>query len=408
LFISGTRLAPAVTLTYARIRRLPTAARSGIMANRPDCDSGRSPGGLGGCIRARNRIVVQCKNKLEGRETMASDILSDVLKEVHLSGALFFDIEGRAPWVAEAPPSCAFKALIMPHAQHVINYHVVANGVCWARLLDSADEPVRLTAGSVIVFPQGQPHVLSSEPGLREPFDPAIFDAPQPEGLKPLMLSRNGDGPQTVRLICGFLGCDVVPFNPLLEALPPMLVITDGYSERDGWLASLIRAAAAEGRDSRGGGRNVLSRLSELIFIEAIRIHAERLSEDARGWLAALRIPHVARALTLLHENPARGWTLSSLARAVGVSRTVLADTFREALGVPPMSYLASWRMQVAAGQLADTDRPVYLIAEAVGYESEASFSRAFRRATGLSPGIWRSERNGNLGGPEPYFKHDT
>jgi AraC-like DNA-binding protein len=335
---------------------------------------------------------------------MAADILSDVLKEVHLSGALFFDVEGRAPWVAEAPPSCEFKALVMPHAQHMINYHVVANGVCWARLLDSPDQPVRLTAGSVIVFPQGQPHVLSSEPGLRAPFDPAIFDAPQPEGLKPLMLSRNGDGPQTVRLICGFLGCDVLPFNPLLQGLPGMLIIADGYSDRDGWLASLIRAAAAEGRDRREGGRNVLSRLSELIFIEAVRIHAERLPQDARGWLAALRIPHVARAIGLLHDEPARAWTLSSLARASGVSRTVLAGTFRDTLGTPPMSYLASWRMQIAAGLLADTETPVYTIAEKVGYESEASFSRAFRRATGLSPGIWRNERQRN----EPSGRHET
>ncbi len=332
---------------------------------------------------------------------MAADILSEVLKEVHLSGALFFDVEGCAPWVAEAPPSSELKALVMPHAQHMINYHVVANGVCWARLLDSADEPVRLTAGSVIVFPQGQPHVLSSEPGLRSPFDPAIFDAPQPEGLEPVMLSRNGDGPETVRLICGFLGCDVLPFNPLLDALPGMLVITDGYSERGGWLASLIRAAAAEGKEHRDGGRNVLSRLSELIFIEAVRIYAERLPPDARGWLAALRIPHVARAISLLHDAPARAWTLSSLARGSGVSRTVLASTFREALGVPPMTYLTSWRMQVAAGLLSDTNSPVYTIAEAVGYESEASFSRAFRRATGKSPGIWRSERRKNAEGTE-------
>jgi AraC-like DNA-binding protein len=328
---------------------------------------------------------------------MSGDILSDVLKEVHLSSALFFDVEGRAPWVAEAPPSRDFKALVMPHAQHMINYHVVANGECWVRLLDGADAPVRLTAGSVVVFPQGQPHVLSSEPGMRSPFDPAIFDAPQPDGLEPLMLSRNGDGPQTVRLICGFLGCDVLPFNPLLEALPGMLVITDGYSERDGWLASLIRAAAAEGRDSREGGRNVLSRLSELIFIEAVRVYAERLPPDARGWLAALRIPHVARAISLLHDDPVRACTLSSLAKASGVSRSVLAATFRDTLGLPPMTYLTSWRMQLAAGLLADTETPVYTVAEAVGYESEASFSRAFRRATGLSPGIWRSERKQDL-----------
>lgn len=324
---------------------------------------------------------------------MATDILSDVLKEVHLSGALFFDVEGSAPWVAEAPPSREFKAFIMPRAQHMINYHVVANGECWARLLDGETESIRLPAGSVIVFPQGQPHVLSSEPGLRAPFDPAMFDEAPPESIKPLMLSQNGNGPETVRLICGFLGCDVLPFNPLLDSLPSMLIITDGYSERDGWLASLIRAAASEGKDCRDGGRNVLSRLSELIFIEAVRIYAERLPQNARGWLAALRVPNVARAIALLHDDPARAWTLPLLAKASGVSRTVLASKFKETLGVPPMSYLTSWRMQIAAGLLVDTDMPVYNVSEAVGYESEASFSRAFRRATGLSPGIWRSER---------------
>jgi AraC-like DNA-binding protein len=326
---------------------------------------------------------------------MAADILSDVLKEVHLSGALFFDVEGCAPWVAEAPPSCEFKALIMPQAQHMINYHVVANGACWVGLLDGEAEPIRLGAGSVVVFPRGEPHVLSSEPGLRAPFDPSVFDGQPPERLQPLMLSRNGDGPETVRLICGFLGCDVLPFNPLLDALPGMLVVTDGYSERDGWLASLIRAAATEGRAGRDGGRNVLSRLSELIFIEAVRIYSERLPEDARGWLAALRIPHVARAIALLHEDPARAWTLSSLARAAGVSRTVLAATLKDTLGVPPMHYLTSWRMQVAAGLLADTEATLFDIAEAVGYESDASFSRAFRRATGSSPGAWRARRHG-------------
>lgn len=328
---------------------------------------------------------------------MASDILSDVLKEVHLSGALFFDVEACAPWVAEAPPSKELKALVMPEAQHVINYHVVANGICWAKLLDSEAEPIRLPPGSVIVFPKGQSHVLSSEPGLRAPFDSAVFDEPPPEDIKPLLLSRNGKGPNTVRLICGFLGCDVLPFNPLLEALPNMLVITDGYSEKDGWLASLIRAAAAEENGRRDGGRNVLARLSELIFIEAVRIYAERLPEGSSGWLAALRIPHVARAISLLHENPAQNWTLSSLAKACGVSRTVLASSFKETLGTPPKSYLTSWRMQIAAGLLADTETPIYNVAEAVGYESESSFSRAFRRATGRSPGLWRSDRQSSL-----------
>ena len=210
---------------------------------------------------------------------MPEDLLSDVLRHVRLSGALFFDVDGCAPWVAQASPAHEFASFVLPDAQHVIQYHVVAEGSCWVTLLPEEEEAQRLDAGTVVVFPQGDAHVLSSEPGLRSEFDLDVFREPRPTDLRPLMLTRNSDGPETVRLICGFLGCDVLPFNPLITSLPRMMVVTDGYYANHGWLSNLIGAAVAETRDHRAAGRNVLARLSELIFIEAVRIHAERLAQ---------------------------------------------------------------------------------------------------------------------------------
>lgn len=323
---------------------------------------------------------------------MAADLLSDVLRQVHLTGAVFYDVEASAPWVAEAPRAEEIASLVMPGAQRVMAYHVVASGGCWISL--QADDwlaPRHLAEGSVILFPQGDPHVLASEPGLRASFDRRILSQPPPERLEPLLLSENGAGPATTRLICGFLGCDVLPFNPVLDALPNMILVSDGYSSREGWLGGMIRASISESRQVRSGSRAVLSRLSELIFIEAVRTYAESLPEEASNWLAGLRVPYLARAIRLLHDHPAKPWNLSLLAREAGVSRSLLAERFSAEFGMPPMTYLAHWRMQIAAGLMARGIEPLANVAEQVGYQSEAAFSRAFKRCTGLPPADWRS-----------------
>jgi AraC-like DNA-binding protein len=322
---------------------------------------------------------------------MPEDLLSDVLRQFRLSGALFFDVDASAPWVAQAPPASELASFVLPEAQHVIQYHVVAAGSCWVSLLPETEEPQRLDAGSVVVFPQGDAHVMSSEPGLRSEFDLDVLRKPRPTDLRPLLLTRNSDGPETVRLICGFLGCDVLPFNPLITSLPRMMVVTDGYYANHGWLSNLIGAAIAETRDHRAAGPNVLARLSELIFIEAVRIHAEQLPAETENWLTGLVSPQIGRALSLIHADPARRWTLTLLARDSGVSRTILAERFRAMIGTPPMTYLTNWRMQVASGLLADDANTITAVAPQVGYESEAAFSRAFKRCTGLSPAQWRA-----------------
>jgi AraC-like DNA-binding protein len=281
--------------------------------------------------------------------------------------------------------------MVMPDAQHVIEYHVVADGACWGAVVGPDSDPVLLAPGSVIVFPHGDAHVLSSAPGMRATVDLSIFGTAAERESLPFHIEHPGSGPERASLICGFLGCDLRPFNPLIEALPRCVHIPGGYSAEGGWLRDLIRATLAESRERRVGCAGVLSRLSELIFIEVVRRYMESLPGQTRDWFSALLDPQIGRAIRVLHGDLARSWTLADLAREAGVSRTILIERFNAYLGMAPMSYLTSWRMQTAAGMLASGAAGLARIAAEVGYESEAAFSRAFKRATGLPPAAWRS-----------------
>jgi len=201
-----------------------------------------------------------------------------------------------------------------------------------------------------------------------------------------------GDPRAGTHLVCGFLGCDVRPFNPLIGALPRVLHVRDRTGVKEGWLSQFIQVALAESRAKRSGGESVLARMSELMFVEAVRRHLESLPEAHTGWLAGLRDPQIGRALALLHARPGFGWTLPGLAREVGLSRSALAERFTHLIGQPPMQYLASWRMQVAAGLLARGTK-VASVALEVGYDSEAAFSRAFKKLVGRSPAAWRGDQ---------------
>ena len=210
------------------------------------------------------------------------------------------------------------------------------------------------------------------------------------DGALPFTVSEGGGGPHRMHLVCGFLGWDVRPFNPLLATLPRLLHVSRPASARTDLLAQLIELTIAESRERRAGGACVRLRLSELMFVEVVRRYLDTLSAEQTGWLAGLRDPFVGRALVLLHERPEHPWRLEELARAAGLSRSALADRFTHLVGQPPMQYLTSWRMQVAARLLADGAPKVSAVALAVGYASEAAFSRGFKKATGVSPAAWR------------------
>ena len=318
---------------------------------------------------------------------MTTDVLSDVLRAVRLTGAVYFDFELSAPWVAEAPPSRDIASTVMPGAQRVIEYHVIARGACWGHVIGA--EPAPLREGDLIVFPQGDAHVLSSAPGMRAVPDMAMFA--RPTTPLPLMYELGGGGDRA-RIVCGFLGCDERPFNPLLTALPPVIHLSAGGDDTTtGWLGMLLNIAVKESGSDRAGAENVLARLSELMFVEAIRRYLETLPPAQTGWLAGLRDPVVGQALSALHGEPKEPWTVERLARLVGVSRSGLAERFAEVVGQPPMQYLALWRMQLASRILAE-GATVAEVATAVGYESEAAFSRAFKKLVGQAPAAWRKD----------------
>jgi AraC-like DNA-binding protein len=324
---------------------------------------------------------------------MSSDVLSDVLSAVQLSGSVFFDVTAKSPWVAEAPPAAQIADEVMPGAQHVIEYHVVTRGTCWISLVGNiAFEPVKLEEGDIAVIPQGDPHAVSSAPGMRA--EPNLEAYRQPEGAHalPFAIQTGGDGLSDTHLICGFFSCDARPFNPLLDSLPRFMRFSRNASHGShSLLDHFIRLATAETSSKRAGSQSVLNRLSELMFVEVIRMHMDQLANNHTGWLAGLRDPLVGRALTLLHSRPAHAWTLEELASEAAASRSALADRFTQIVGCPPIQYLTQWRMQIAAKRLADPGVKIAAVAHEVGYESEAAFSRAFKKFVGQSPSQWRT-----------------
>ena len=193
-------------------------------------------------------------------------------------------------------------------------------------------------------------------------------------------------------VVCGFFSCDVRPFNPLHRLTAALHPLRRGASAAsDGLLDNFIRFATAEANNKRAGSQSVLNRLSELMFVEVIRMHMDQLAGNNTGWLAGLRDPLVGRALTLLHARPTHAWTLEELAAEAGASRSALGERFVHLVGYPPIQYLTQWRMQLAAKRLADGNAKVAAMAAEVGYDSEAAFSRAFKKATGRSPSEWRA-----------------
>ena len=341
---------------------------------------------------------------------MSADPLSELLRAVRLRGAIFYYVDGIAPWVAEAPAAREIASAILPGAEHLIEYHVVTQGNCWGAIAGEA--PVALSAGDVIMFPQGDAHVISSAPGMRVPkVDRSMFFSPRPPQL-PFVLTQLGertiptealgDVPTTARLdgggqeratvVCGFLGCDARPFNPLLAALPRLLHMPSADDRRN-WIAPFIEVAVEEANRKRPGGEAVLERISEMMFVDVVRRYLENLPTEQTGWLAGLRDRFVGRALGLLHERPAHHWTIDALGDAVGLSRSALHERFAQLVGQPPMQYLAQWRMQLASRLLLESTMNVASVALETGYESEAAFNRAFKRFVGMPPATWRRAR---------------
>ncbi|MBX3193018.1 MAG: AraC family transcriptional regulator [Labilithrix sp.] len=317
------------------------------------------------------------------------DILSEVLRTVRLRGAVFYSVTASSPWVAEAPPARELAPYVMPGAEHVIEYHVAVAGKCYGGIIGGP--VVRVEEGDILVFPQGDAHALASEAGMRGPVSHEFHARAATQSL-PIKVDHGGSGRDPVHVVCGFLACDASPFNPLLGALPRMLHVQRSAMSQSGVLEYFMRTALTEAEARRAGGEVVLSRLSELMFVEVVRHYVSSLEPSNSGWLAGLRDEIVGRALVALHAQPTAAWTVDSLAREAGASRSALANRFVEYLGIPPMQYLAQWRMQLASSLLTGPKTLAQISGE-VGYGSEAAFSRAFKKIVGVAPATWRAKR---------------
>jgi len=317
------------------------------------------------------------------------DALSEVLRVIQLTGAVFLDARFTAPWCIRSEQNDALCAAYLPRSDRVVSFHFILQGECWAMLPEDPAGAIALNAGDILVVPRGEAHIIGSARDLQAVPSVALLADQVEAAAGEVMTLSYGGGGETVQVVCGLLASQGGLKNPLLAALPRLFKV-DMRGSAAGWLESSLRFAAQEAGGPRPGSATVLSKMSELLFVEAIRRHVELIPEDSKGWLGGLRDRFVGRALTLMHERPNHPWTVEDLAQRAGTSRSVLAQRFTELLEMPPMQYLAQWRLQLAAQQLRSGNLPLVVIAEQVGYDSEAAFSRAFKREFGQPPGTWR------------------
>lgn len=329
------------------------------------------------------------------------DVLSDVLRVVKLSAAVFFSAECSSPWAIESPIPDLLTPVLMPEADCVVLFHILTEGSC---IVECKELPVvKMSAGDVVIFPHGETHTMRSHAGVKAAPIGSVFPPGSSEGLREVAFGGGGD---KSRFICGYLNCDQ-RFGPLTTALPTMLLVRsrddyaveaiDGNGVRPArvaggsrtWLGTTLKFTISEAKAARPGNAAMLGRLTELMFVEILRQYMQQLHAGQRGWLAGLNDTHVGKALRLIHANPERNWTVGELAREAATSRSVLAERFTELVGESPMRYLAGWRIQLAKQLLRDGVN-ISEVSERIGYESEAAFNRAFKRTTGSPPASWR------------------
>ncbi len=313
------------------------------------------------------------------------DLLSDLLATVRVSGAVLFRAEFREPWGVAIPEACDMLRMLPGRVENVIPFHVAEEGAFWVRAGDGP--PVRVSAGEAVLLPQGSRHSLGGEE--KAPAAPVGAVLPHPPWDEPPVVRHGGTGARA-SVVCGFVSCEDLLLDPFLRGLPPLIHAHPGPDPRSRWLETAIRYTAHEAGRPGPGSRLVLSRLVELMFVEVLRDHMRNVDDAGTGWLSASGDPVVARALSEIHGAPADPWTVDRLARRVGTSRTVLAERFVRRLGLPPMHYVARWRLQVAANLLRTTTHPLKAVARRAGYDSEAAFGRAFKRHFGSPPARWR------------------
>ena len=316
------------------------------------------------------------------------DVLSHALNAVHMSSAIFYYAECTAPWGFAVPALEQAAHLLAPGVERLVPYHLVTEGRALVTFGDGTE--VELEAGDVVIIPLGNAHTVSNG----RPTE--LVDSGKSLGkflAGDLRTMRMGGGGERTGFICGYFGCERDADRLFLAGLPHMIKISAREDATGKWLEDSIRYLVGEADRSRPGQSVLLSRMAEALFVETLRRYMERLPPEHIGWLAGARDPIVGGALALLHQQPSASWTVDELATQVGASRSVLTERFARFLGEPPLTYLARWRLQLAARLLKQGAKPIAQLAFDVGYESQAAFNRAFKREFGVAPGRYRKAR---------------
>jgi AraC-like DNA-binding protein len=305
------------------------------------------------------------------------DPLGEALHLLRMSGIFYTRSEFSAPWGLELPamPDC-------------LMFHVVTAGRCWLEV-EGAEQRM-LQPGELALVPHGQGHLLTSAPGTPSG---KLFELPREQISERYEVLRHGGGGAATSMVCGSVQFAHPAAHHLIPLLPSMIVIDAWSSPQLEWIQSTLRFMAAEAKELRPGGETVITRLADILVIQAIRWWMASDPAAQTGWLGALQDKQIGRAILLIHRDPARAWTIAALAAEVGMSRSAFAARFTELVGEPVMRYVAGWRMRVALTWLKEDKAPLGDVALRLGYQSEAAFNRAFKRFMGVSPGAAR--RNG-------------
>lgn len=319
-------------------------------------------------------------------KTGDQDPLGEILHFVRMSGAFYCRSELSAPW-----------ALALPPRDDCVSFHVVTNGSAW---LDVGDDRRLLKAGDLALVPHGKGHLLSSDPDA----SPAsIGDLDHEYVSDRYAILRHGGGGAATTIICGAVRFDHPASRHLVALLPGVIHLKSSGFDQIDWLSNTLRFMASEARELRPGGETVITRLADILVIQAIRSWLEQGFTAHAGWLSALQDRQISRAVVLMHRDPERPWTLATLAAEVAMSRSAFSERFTRLVGEPVMRYLARWRMQLALTWLQRQEASPAEAASRLGYRSEAAFRKAFRRYNGLSPGGVRQRRAGAPGGPTRF-----
>ncbi len=322
-----------------------------------------------------NRVEVCILPRMEAPDPFPpSDPLGEALHFLRMNGAYYCRSELTGPWGLTLPPMPGY-----------LWFHVVTSGRLW--LETGEDHRGWIQLGDLALVPHGEGHVLRSEPGAPAP---GILDLEREPVSDRYEILRHGGGGAPAGLICGAVRFEHPAAGNLIEILPSTIHIEASSSPRLESMQTMLRLMASEAGELRPGGEAVITRLGDILVIQAIRAWIESDPAAETGWLGALQDPEVGRAIAQIHRDPARSWTVASLANELAMSRSAFAARFTELVGEPVMTYVARWRMHVAVAALKEEGATIGQLADRLGYRSEAAFSRAFKRVIGVSPGAIR------------------